>query len=297
MPRQASVDTVADTVEFLKETITGKVPLTVQKCPRKITVMKDTLVEFPQLYLSVYLEGPINDCAGFAEMFARTGSHRVREPDKADLVVFTGGSDVDPALYNQKPHSSTYFNTQRDTDCIDLYLHCVENGIPMFGVCRGAQFLHVMNGGTLFQDVDNHNGDHSIWALREGVHISHISSVHHQMVMPNIKNGMEILATASRSQKRYVSPTLYESGNNTDIEGYFYRDTCCIGVQGHPEYRGYAAYTKWCLEVLDKLVVCNPDLDWIGATRRMKQSLIDQRGLGWSVKNNQVMQPSKKEVN
>src|SRR6266702_4767702 len=39
----------------------------------------------------------------------------VSKMEDADLVVFTGGEDVDPAIYGDLPHPTTRFNTKRDT--------------------------------------------------------------------------------------------------------------------------------------------------------------------------------------
>lgn len=211
-------------------------------------------------------------------MFARAQCRRAPSVLEADLVVFSGGSDVDPQLYGEKAHKSTYHNTKRDDQDMRLYLMCLEHGIPMFGVCRGAQFLHVMNGGKLFQDVDGHNGDHAIWDLMNKKRIEKISSVHHQMVMPNRANGMEIIATAAQSKERWANDKNCFTGDHLDIEAFFYRDTCCIGVQGHPEYEGYHYFTKWCLDLLNELVFCNPDLEWRkDGSLRMKEDCIKQR--------------------
>lgn len=37
-------------------------------------------------------------------MFAEAGFQRASSVKEADVVVFTGGADINPTLYNQKPH-------------------------------------------------------------------------------------------------------------------------------------------------------------------------------------------------
>jgi gamma-glutamyl-gamma-aminobutyrate hydrolase PuuD len=250
---------------------------------RKITIVKDGSLEYPTLCFKVFVQpdpavGGRVDEARYAKMFARSQCRRAESVLEADLVVFSGGSDVDPTLYGETPHPSTYISPKRDQQDMDLYLLCLEHGIPMFGVCRGAQFLHVMNGGKLFQDVDNHNGSHPMWDLFNKKHIEKVSSVHHQMCRSNTEGGMQIIATASRSTERYANEKNVFVGSHIDIEAFFYRETCCVGVQGHPEYEGYDYFTKWTLDLLEDLVFNNPDLYWDdSATLRMRPELLAQR--------------------
>jgi gamma-glutamyl-gamma-aminobutyrate hydrolase PuuD len=237
-----------------------------------VTLQKDTALDFPELWLAVYLTGSQFEQRQFAEMFSRARCYKAKTPEEADLVVFAGGEDVNPVLYGETAHHDTQFNPERDAEDIELYNLCKDNGIPMFGVCRGAQFLAVMNGGKLYQDVDNHNAPHGIFDRINKKYIKQVSSVHHQMVQEC--PGMDVIAHGHTSQTRWLNDTSYETGPIKDIEAFFFRDTCCIGVQGHPEYRGYAEYTKWCLELIYQYVELNIDLTLQGRYRRLSPEFI-----------------------
>lgn len=54
---------------------------------------------------------------------------------KPDLMVFTGGEDVNPALYGEKPHVSTRFNEKRDR--FERQVWTDYKDIPKIGICRG----------------------------------------------------------------------------------------------------------------------------------------------------------------
>lgn len=71
-----------------------------------------------------------------------------------DGVLFTGGADVDPGLYGQRPTKQLQqTNPLRDTYEPFLYKMAYDRDMPMLGICRGIQFINVMHEGTLYQDI------------------------------------------------------------------------------------------------------------------------------------------------
>jgi len=244
---------------------------------RKVTVVRDTNLVFPELFMEVYVEGDSLEQKAFAEMFIRGRCTKADSPEGADLVVFTGGVDVDPQLYGETKHPATLFNAERDKRDMELYKYCYDNGVPMFGVCRGAQFLHVMNGGKLWQDIDNHVGDHAIYDVKAKRTLQTVSSVHHQACISNKANGMEVIAVSHIARNRWQNERIKVPGQMEDIEAFWYPDTVCFGVQGHPEYRGYYQYLQWTLEKLKELMVENPYLTLQGRCRRLRPDLIAER--------------------
>ena len=74
--------------------------------------------------------------------------------DGLDGLVITGGKDVDPASYGQQPHPATD-EPGRDRDAWEFALldGALRRGMPVLGICRGAQVLNVALGGTLHQHL------------------------------------------------------------------------------------------------------------------------------------------------
>lgn len=250
----------------------------------QVLVFKDHMLTFPELFMQVAVLGPPEDAKGFPALFSRARCEAASCLEDADIAVFTGGPDVCPAYYGEDPVPSFFGNDDRDYGDIKAYLQCVEQGIPMIGVCRGAQFLAAMNQYKLVQDLNNHTTDHRMWDVRGHFYLDKISSLHHQSVIPG--PGMDVLATATESTYKTLNPgtTLEKSktGANKwapDIEAYFIRKTCCLGVQGHPEYKNYNAYAKWFLELINEFVSLNEDVDWENGRRRVKQEFRDEIAL------------------
>lgn len=262
---------------------------------RRLILIRDNAPTYPELWCKVFIQADIMETSLFTGMFARARCKRADSPEDADFVIFGGGSDVDPVLYGENPHSTTHFNPQRDSQDLALYMQCLDQGIPMIGVCRGAQFLHVMNGGKLFQDVDEHYGEHSMWDIKKGMLIPNVSSVHHQMCRPNKVGGMEIVAEAHISKERWCNPHVVQRGKTKDIEAFFYRDSCCFGVQGHPEYSGYSFFTNWFLECVHDYIVVNPDVGWNRDMNhiRVKKDILDLR----KTERQAIAEANKKEAN
>jgi putative glutamine amidotransferase len=74
--------------------------------------------------------------------------------DALDAVIFSGGSDLDPATYGQEPHPATK-GVVADRDRAELALldAALARDMPVLAVCRGSQVLNVALGGDLVQHL------------------------------------------------------------------------------------------------------------------------------------------------
>jgi putative glutamine amidotransferase len=76
-----------------------------------------------------------------------------------DGVVLSGGPDIDPVAYHERPHPALG-PTWRDLDRTELMLarEAVAGALPILAICRGAQALNVAHGGTLIQHLPDEVG-------------------------------------------------------------------------------------------------------------------------------------------
>lgn len=75
-------------------------------------------------------------------------------------LVFTGGRDVDPALYDQQRLDETDLpEHRRDRFELMLMRAALEAGLPFLAIGRGMHVLTVARGGTLSQHVPAHRPD------------------------------------------------------------------------------------------------------------------------------------------
>ncbi len=107
------------------------------------------------------------------------------EPDlstillRLDGLIFSGGGDIDPAIYNQVVHPTIYnVDRERDRSEISLAQLVLATNIPVLGICRGLEVLVVATGGSLvphlpdeFGEVVVHRAD-QLHSVEHGVYIT-----------------------------------------------------------------------------------------------------------------------------
>jgi gamma-glutamyl-gamma-aminobutyrate hydrolase PuuD len=77
-----------------------------------------------------------------------------------DGILFSGGSDLDPAEYGHDPHPETVsIRPDRDRGELALLRAALERDMPVLAVCRGSQVLNVARGGDLVQHLPDVVGD------------------------------------------------------------------------------------------------------------------------------------------
>lgn len=153
-----------------------------------------------------------------------------------DVLIVWGGADISPALYNKGRSSKSYAEStpsRRDTLEWELMKQAKSLGIPIIGVCRGAQMLCALEGGYLIQHVDNHGGEHEVF-LGNDKNIK-TNSIHHQMMMP--LGDFDIVGWTEMKSNRYFDEdiVLTQHPLGCDPEFVFYPKSKGFAIQWHPE--------------------------------------------------------------
>jgi putative glutamine amidotransferase len=74
--------------------------------------------------------------------------------ERLDGLLIPGGVDVDPRQYGEAilPECGN-LDPARDRVELQLVKWAIEDGKPVFGLCRGLQIINVARGGSLWQDL------------------------------------------------------------------------------------------------------------------------------------------------
>lgn len=177
-----------------------------------------------------------------------------------DLVLFTGGEDVDPSYYGEQVGERTGINRKRDEYEVKyMFARSTLRRTPKLGICRGAQFVTVMSGGKLIQDVSGHaiSTLHRI-SFSNGLSSDiDITSTHHQMMNPYEmdEDNYEVIATATNFQSdRYLDGTnknIALPKGFKEAEIVYYPKTSSLAIQGHPEMNNCPSSSKQhCLNLI-----------------------------------------------
>lgn len=170
-----------------------------------------------------------------------------------DAVVIWGGEDIYTGLYNEKPSRYTGADHLGFRDKIEgeVVAKAIQEGVPIIGICRGAQLVCAMAGGKLVQHVENHGRTHKI-TTNDGRSIK-TSSVHHQMMWP-WETKHTLLAWASdKLSKIYVfnDKDIKHEIEEVEPEVVFFEDIKALAIQGHPEFMNpNEEFVHYCNELV-----------------------------------------------
>lgn len=203
-----------------------------------------------------------NSSPAYQRMWQDAGHQVVNTLKECDIVQFTGGSDVDPQLYDEKPHMLTGSYRPRDDQEIVIFNAAKKADKPMVGICRGGQFLNVMCGGRMFQHVDNHaiQGTHPMVDLVTGQEVN-VSSTHHQMMRPG-KKGWTVGVALNHATTKQFMPRINDVSMNAiiidddevDTEVVWYAEDKCLCFQPHPEFNGVKECREYYFELIQRYI-------------------------------------------
>lgn len=164
------------------------------------------------------------------EIIYESKAASLRKPP--NLVVFTGGEDIDPSWYGEPKYFRTHSHYKRDQREMLYYESFLE--VPKVGICRGGQFLNVMSGGSMWQHVAGHTDHHKMIDLLFTKSELKVPSTHHQMMLPS-KDGF-ILAVAKVAKDHVSCAKEPPDKPKYDPEVVWYPKTNSLCYQSHPEY-------------------------------------------------------------
>lgn len=196
-------------------------------------------------------------CAWLALRLAGAVPERisVRHPPSGlelDALIIGGGNDISPEHYGGDIDAKVKSDPERDQLEMKWIRRALEMKLPMLGICRGAQLINVVLGGTLYQDIRQLR---KLTYNRPGLLPTKQVQVVPESVLARVCGKLHLRVNSLHHQAiREPGRTLRIVGRDLDeitqavesVEG-----EPIIGVQWHPEYLFYLpsqfALFRWLL--------------------------------------------------
>lgn len=170
-----------------------------------------------------------------------------------DVVLFDGGTDINPHIYGENLHPfSDLPDYGRDDFERLMFRRAQGSAAACIGICRGAQFLCAVSGGKLIQDVSGHRNNNHDLITDDGRKMT-AAADHHQMMYPD---GVfhKLLAWATG-----IGESNCEYGKQVpelEPEIIWIPDTKSLCIQPHPEWMAKnSMFQDYCRELTKKYIV------------------------------------------
>ncbi|WP_285058562.1 gamma-glutamyl-gamma-aminobutyrate hydrolase family protein [Pedobacter ginsengisoli] len=165
---------------------------------------------------------------------------------KCDGFVLTGGIDVLPSIFGgaaKYPYMPDSFLPERDEFERLIYEYSQKQKLPVLGICRGMQYINILEGGKVFEDngeeihlIHKKGAEDKIHTVNikpetllssiTGMEQAEVNSAHHQSVDPG-HLGNNLMASAYSGTKDGIIEAL-EFTDKSD-------KAFMLAVQWHPE--------------------------------------------------------------
>lgn len=207
--------------------------------PGRIEGWIDAGVAVPEPYVAGLKRAGAQEAVLMPEEIDATAAHDLL--DHFDGLLLLGGGDLDPSTYGAAPDRHVYgVHHTRDAFELALARAAVDSGMPTLAICRGAQVLNVVLGGSLDQHITGREGliGHGTPGVEGGATLHDLEvdpdsrlgaamgttlaacSSHHHQAMERLGTGLRVTARA---------PDGIVEGIELDGDGWI------VGAQWHPE--------------------------------------------------------------
>ncbi len=155
-------------------------------------------------------------------------------------ILIPGGEDIQPWYYGEEPLPEIgEIRPEIDEAYWKAGQYALEKRIPMLGICKGHQFLNVLMGGSLYQDL----------SLREQESIQHLqkrnrSYVTHKVEIVEGTRLADVLGSGSCQTNSMHHQAVKELGKGLKVSAYASdgviealedEEGLITGIQWHPE--------------------------------------------------------------
>ncbi len=171
--------------------------------------------------------------------------NNIDELDNCTGLVLTGGVDVIPAISggaSQYPNMPDEFLPKRDEFERLIYAYAKDKRRPLLGICRGMQYINILEGGKVLDDLGLANEQHRRTSIDKihgldvlkstllheitGLDTGYVNSAHHQAIDPRQLSSSLLISAYSNTEDATIEAIEFKDKSNKAF---------MMGIQWHPE--------------------------------------------------------------
>ncbi|MCF4007899.1 gamma-glutamyl-gamma-aminobutyrate hydrolase family protein [Rheinheimera sp. UJ63] len=174
---------------------------------------------------------------GLRGIYLYPGGPELNQPISG--LIISGGDDIHPEHYGEGARETSRYDPARDKLEMTLLEQYLDSGLPILGICRGAQLLNIVANGSLHADIrpDRQKTPNAYTALPvKEVTVAQKSQLSH-CVSPS---RFSVNSLHNQAVKR-LGDNLIITARDADgfVQAIEHKHRFVVGVQWHPEYLPY----------------------------------------------------------
>lgn len=148
-------------------------------------------------------------------------------------LIFPGGGDITPQLFQQSNHGSQNIDTELDLLQLRIFDLAYRSSLPILGICKGMQLINVGLGGTLNQHIST--ADIHTSSTQDLYHITYVAEdsflnqIYSTEFVVNSRHHQSVNQLGQELIPIQWCPT------DCCIEALMHTTLPILGVQWHPE--------------------------------------------------------------
>jgi putative glutamine amidotransferase len=177
--------------------------------------------------------------AGLRGVYLYPGGPSLQQPIQG--LIISGGDDINPTHYGEPEKEHSRYDPARDKLEMDILAQYLDTGMPILGICRGAQLLNIVAHGSLHHDIrpQRKKTPNKYTALP----VKQVEVAPDSQLGDCLSENQFSVNSLHNQAVKLLGDDLVITARDADgfVQAIEHKSRFVVGVQWHPEYLPYMA--------------------------------------------------------